>query len=33
MIQVDKFVSKLKESGVELFTGVPDSLLKCFCDN
>ena len=31
MIAVDKFVSAIKESGIDFFTGVPDSLLKSFC--
>ena len=31
MIEVSKFVATLKESGVDFFTGVPDSLLKRFC--
>lgn len=31
MIEVNAFVSKLKEFGVDFFTGVPDSLLKSFC--
>ena len=31
MIEVSKFVATLKESGVDFFTGVPDSLLKSFC--
>ncbi|MGE0676324.1 phosphonopyruvate decarboxylase [Pseudolabrys sp.] len=32
MIDPIKFVAALKESGVSLFTGVPDSLLKSVCD-
>ena len=31
MIDVEKFVGVMKSVGVELFTGVPDSLLKSFC--
>ena len=31
MIEVEKFVGCLKDSRVEFFTGVPDSLLKSFC--
>ena len=31
MVNADKFVARLKDSGVEFFTGVPDSLLKSFC--
>lgn len=31
MVNVDKFVNALKSSGVDFFTGVPDSLLKSFC--
>ena len=31
MIEVEKFVCCLKDSSVEFFTGVPDSLLKSFC--
>lgn len=31
MIEVKRFVDCLKDSGVEFFTGVPDSLLKSFC--
>lgn len=31
MVNNDSFFSSLKESGVELFTGVPDSLLKDIC--
>ena len=31
MINVDKFVPRLQESGIDFFTGVPDSLLKSFC--
>ena len=31
MIEVSKFVSCLREAGVDFFTGVPDSLLKSFC--
>ena len=31
MIRVDAFVNCLHDSGVTLFTGVPDSLLKSFC--
>ena len=31
MVYVEKFVMALKSAGVELFTGVPDSLLKSFC--
>jgi phosphonopyruvate decarboxylase len=31
MIEVEKFVGCLKNSSVEFFTGVPDSLLKSFC--
>ena len=31
MITVDKFVAKMLESGLNFFTGVPDSLLKSFC--
>ena len=31
MIEVKDFVECLKGSGVEFFTGVPDSLLKSFC--
>ena len=31
MIEVKRFVDCLKDSGVEFFTGVSDSLLKSFC--
>ena len=31
MIEVSNFVSKLNESNVDFFAGVPDSLLKSFC--
>ena len=31
MIEVEKFVVCLRDSSVEFFTGVPDSLLKSFC--
>ena len=31
MVNADKFVSRLKDSGVEFFIGEPDSLLKSFC--
>ena len=31
MIEVKNFVERLKNSDVEFFTGVPDSLLKSFC--
>ena len=31
MIEVKNFVECLKDSDVEFFTGVPDSLLKGFC--
>ena len=31
MIEVKNFVECLKDSDVEFFTGVPDSLLKSFC--
>lgn len=31
MIKIGSFVNKIKESGVDFFTGVPDSLLKSFC--
>jgi len=31
MIEVSKFVSCLREAGVDFFTGVPGSLLKSFC--
>lgn len=31
MIKVEQFVSTLKSSGIDFFTGVPDSLLKSFC--
>ena len=31
MVNVDYFFSSLKDSGVDFFTGVPDSLLKDFC--
>ena len=31
MIEVNKFVGCMQEAGVDLFTGVPDSLLKSFC--
>ena len=31
MIKVDKFYSALSNSGVDFFTGIPDSLLKDFC--
>ena len=31
MIGVKRFVDCLNDSGVGLFTGVPDSLLKSFC--
>jgi phosphonopyruvate decarboxylase len=31
MIDVKRFVDCLKNSEVEFFTGVPDSLLKSFC--
>ena len=31
MIEIKNFVECLKDSDVEFFTGVPDSLLKSFC--
>ncbi len=31
MIKVDTFLNCLRDSGVEFFAGVPDSLLKSFC--
>ena len=31
MVEVGRFVEALKATGVEFFTGVPDSLLKSFC--
>ena len=31
MIDDKRFVDCLRETGVEFFTGVPDSLLKSFC--
>ena len=31
MIDVEKFVGVMKSAGVDLFVGVPDSLLKSFC--
>ena len=31
MVEVGRFVDGLKAAGVELFAGVPDSLLKSFC--
>ena len=31
MVNVDIFVGALKSTGVDFFTGVPDSLLKSFC--
>ncbi len=31
MITVNRFVETLKSAGVDLFVGVPDSLLKSFC--
>ena len=31
MIDVEKFVRVMKSTGVDFFTGVPDSLLKSFC--
>lgn len=31
MIDVEKFVGVMKSTGVDFFTGVPDSLLKSFC--
>ena len=31
MIDVEKFVGVMKSSGIDFFTGVPDSLLKSFC--
>lgn len=31
MVSVENFYNTLKKEGVELFTGVPDSLLKDFC--
>ena len=31
MIEVKNFVECLKDSGVDFFIGVPDSLLKSFC--
>ena len=31
MVNVDKLVNALESSGVDCFTGVPDSLLKSFC--
>lgn len=31
MIRVEQFVLALKSSGIDFFTGVPDSLLKSFC--
>ena len=30
-VEVGRFVDGLKAAGVELFAGVPDSLLKSFC--
>lgn len=33
MIKVENFVECLKDSDVDFFTGVPDSLLKSFCAN
>lgn len=31
MVEVKSFVETLKRSGIDFFTGVPDSLLKSFC--
>ena len=31
MIDVEKFVGVMKSTGIDFFTGVPDSLLKSFC--
>ena len=31
MVDVEKFVGVMKSTGVDFFTGVPDSLLKSFC--
>ena len=31
MVNTDSFFYSLKQSGVDLFTGVPDSLLKNIC--
>lgn len=31
LCDIGKFVDELKSAGVELFAGVPDSLLKSFC--
>ena len=31
MIKIDTFLNCLRDSGVEFFAGVPDSLLKSFC--
>ena len=31
-VEVGRFVDGLKSAGVEFFTGVPDSLLKSFCE-
>jgi len=31
MVEVERFVDRLKAAGVEFFAGVPDSLLKSFC--
>ena len=30
MVEVERFVDRLKAAGVEFFAGVPDSLLKIF---
>ncbi len=31
MVEVGKFVGRLQSSGIDFFTGMPDSLLKSFC--
>lgn len=31
MVEVGRFVDGLKATGIGLFAGVPDSLLKSFC--
>ena len=31
MVNSEKFVNTLTQSGVDFFCGVPDSLLKSFC--
>ena len=31
MVEVGRFVDRLKATGVEFFAGVPDSPLKSFC--